>query len=523
MIFLGAGRAGVVRLSSIALWLGAIVFAAPAQAAWYKASSRHFIIYADENPTTLSDFATRLERFDQAARILLHMDDPTVGDGNRLTVYVLPTDADVRKLAGDKSGFLSGFYIGKVEGSLAYIPRRDKGELGEETVLYHEYTHHLMMQQLDQPYPEWYVEGFAEFLSSPIFNHDGSVGLGTPRESRMWGLVSGKQLPLDQMLGETYGDIDKLPNDLRESIYGRGWLLVHYLTMEPKRQGQLSRYILGIANGMAPLASAQAAFGDLKQLDKDLSSYMNRSMLKYFKINGGAIHPAIVDVQPLSAGASEIVLLRGEMKYAARSSNAGEYVAQAKAIEARYPGDPLVEATLAEAAVDADDADDAEAAADRAVKADPHDAEPLILKGRALEIKARDEDMDARKRTFEEARRTFIAANSIDTEDPEPLFDFYESYLREGIRPNDNAIAALHYASDLAPQDVGVRMNSAIAYLEAGKLQDARKTLTVVAYSPHASDAAVIAKRMMTDIDAGDAKAALMETRGAARGQSSSN
>ena len=56
------------------------------------------------------------------------MDDPAIGDGNRLTVYVLPTDADVRKLAGDTTGFLSGFYTGRATGSLAYIAKRNGPE-----------------------------------------------------------------------------------------------------------------------------------------------------------------------------------------------------------------------------------------------------------------------------------------------------------------------------------------------------------------------------------------------------------
>lgn len=497
--------------------------AAHADAAWYKASSKHFIIYADDSPKALADFGTRLEGFDQAARILLRMDDPQVGDGNRLTIYVLPNAAEVRRLAGDKSGFLDGFYTGRVEGSLAYIPKHT-GELGAESVLYHEYTHHLMMQQLDQPYPEWYVEGFAEFLSSPIFGKDGSIGLGTPQESRMWGLIEGKQLPIEQMLGGTYGDITQLPNDLRESIYGRGWVLVHYLTMDPKRQGQLSRYILAIGQGTPALTAAQNAFGDLKQLDKELNSYMAQRSLKYFKIAGAAIHPAPVDVQPLSPGASEVVLIRGEMKNGVPASEAEALAARVRAIETRYPGDALVEATLAEAELNAHHAAAAAAAADRAAKADPRSVEPLILEGRAIEESARDAaDREQRRAEFDKARRIFVTANKLDTEDPEPLYEYYWSYLHQGIQPTDNARAGLHYASDLAPQDIGARMNSAIAYLEEGKPKDARAALVVVAFSPHAARAAEVAKRMMTDIDAGNAKAALAETRRVATSAEGSN
>ena len=43
--------------------------------------------------------------------------------------------------------------------------------------------------------------------------------------------------------------------------------------------------------------------------------------------------------------------------------------------------------------------------------------------------------------------------------------EFYMAFLGEGIAPTANALAALHYASDLAPQDLGMRMNSAMAYL----------------------------------------------------------
>jgi hypothetical protein len=81
------------------------------------------------------------------------------------------------------------------------------------------------------------------------------------------------------------------------------------------------------------------------------------------------------------------------------------------------------------------------------------------------------------------------------------------------VRPNDNAIAALHYASDLAPQDLGVRLNSAIAYLNEDKVKEARNTLTIVAYSPHAEEVGDLARRMIAAIDAGKGKAALLELR----------
>jgi Flp pilus assembly protein TadD len=86
---------------------------------------------------------------------------------------------------------------------------------------------------------------------------------------------------------------------------------------------------------------------------------------------------------------------------------------------------------------------------------------------------------------------------------------FYMTFMREGKRPTPNALAALHHASDLAPQDYGVRLNSALAYLQEGKTKEARQALVAVAYSPHAEGAADAARRMIARIDAGDAQGAI--------------
>src|SRR5207244_3728742 len=115
-----------------------------------------------------------------------------------------------------------------------------------------------------------------------------------------------------------------------------------------------------------------------------------------------------------------------------------------------------------------------------------------------------------RRQQFEQARGIFVAANKIDTEDPEPLYDFYKSYPLEGVRPNDNAIAAMHYASDLVPQDAGLRMNSAIAYLTERKLPEARAKLAPVSYSPQGGEAPERAEITTRKINQGDAKGTLM-------------
>jgi len=495
-----------VRLAALLLFLPS-----PALAAWHEARTRHFIIYADKKPAALAAFATKLEKFDRAVRQVRVMSDPAVGDGNRLTIFVLSNDNAVRKLIGDKSGRLAGYYIGRASGPVAFVPGRTDGAgddeaLQADTVFFHEYAHHLMMQALDKPLPKWLVEGFAEFLSTARFPKDGSVVLGAPAMHRSWALYNREGgLSLESLLASDH----KIKTDEQEeSLYAFGWLLVHYLTFDPARQGQLARYVDAIARGTSPSAAAQATFGDVKRLNRDVTSYLNRATIKAHVIPPEQLRTSSPEVRPLSPGASAVVMLHAQSRSGVDEKNAESLAAQIRAVAGRFPGDPMVEAALAEAEIDAGHADAAEAAAARALAADPRNTGAMVLKGRALVARAGSAGADS-DALFNSARAIFIAANKVDTEDPEPLMEYYNSFGEQGERPTPNAVAALHYASNLAPQDLGLRLSSAWRYIVDGKLAEARQALIPIAYDPHGENLAELARRMLVKLDAGDAKGAL--------------
>jgi len=509
--------------------LAALLCAVPAQATWYRASSEHFLIYSEQRPEVLREFAENLEKFDGAVRAVRGMQDLPLSQGNRVTIFTLRDSADVQRLAGDKSGFIQGFYRGSAAGSVAYVARGEGSNatrdapigsnirsqsmntnMTGETILLHEYSHHLMMQDLEVPYPEWLVEGFAEFMSTAQFEKGLAVGIGLPAGHRYYGLLNGQMLPLETLLSGRY---DKITVEQRESIYGRGWLLTHYLTFEPSRKGQLHAYLLSLAKGVEPLQAAHDNFGDLKKLERDLDGYLHRSSLQYLKVSGTALSFAPIDIRPLSIGGSAVLPLLAEIKNGVDAKQTEAMAQKVRSVEALYAGDELVETTLAEAELDANHFDAAEAAANKAMKAGPRDTDAIVLKGRAIEERADAADGASRAKLFEQARDTFIAANKIDAEDPEPLMEYYKTFVREGQRPTANAIAALHYASDLAPQDLGLRMNSAMAYLAENKPLDARHALIPIAYDPHGGGYARAAHAMVDRIDAGDSKGAMAAAR----------
>jgi tetratricopeptide (TPR) repeat protein len=482
-----------------------------ANANWYQATSKHFVIFADEDPRQLSDFANRLERFDQAVRLVRGMDDPPVGLGNRLTVFVLSNVEAVQQLAGGDK-FIDGFYIGRASGSCVWVPRKpdsdaDEAGMSAEVVFFHEYAHHLMFQINDRPLPEWVVEGFAEFMSTARFEKNGDVGLGVPPKFRAYGLFGSDQLPLERLLA---GNYSKITVDQRESIYGRAWLLIHYLSFEPARAGQLERYVDLISKGTPSIEAARTAFGDLRQLDRELDTYLNRHSLKYLRLSGAKFHSVPITVTGLSAGAAKVIPLRAQSKRGVDEKTAEPLAVKVRALEAQFPGDELIELTLSEAELDAGHAEASIKAADRVLHLNPANTKAMILKGRATESLGEKMSGPQHHQTFVSARNLFLAANKVDTEDPEALAEFYQSYLTEGVRPTDNAIAALHYASDLAPQDEGLRMNSAIRYIEDGKSADAKQALRVVAYDPHGGSEAELARAIIEKIDSGAGKEAIL-------------
>jgi hypothetical protein len=216
-----------------------------------------------------------------------------------------------------------------------------------------------------------------------------------------------------------------------------------------------------------------------------------------------------VEITTLTPGAAAALPIAMELKNGVEADSAQRVAGEARAVEASYRGDPIVETDLAAAELDAGDYAAADAAADRALATNPKMTKAMIVKGRA-----KIEELAKAKGTssaFADARSWFLDANKIDQEDPEPLYYFYRSFVREGIAPTKNAIAALHYASDLAPQDENLRLMSAGQYLNDNAPKDARSTLVPLAYSPHAGKAAEMARSIIARIDAGDASGALKE------------
>ncbi len=472
-------------------WLTLLLclFAAPAFAGpkWLEASSDHFVIYSDQKEKDVREFADRLERYHNAMIAGLRLENKKPSPSNRVTVYVVRTAGEVQKLVQDKNKFVAGFYLPRAGGSVAFVPRVDTGAENvswSELVLLHEYAHHIMFSVSAQNFPLWYSEGFAEFYGTAKFEKDGDVGLGLPAVHRGGELNYANDVPIELLL-DTAAYLKNKKKGY-DSFYGRSWLLFHYLRFSKERKGQLTLYFNRLSAGDTEITAAKTAFGDLKQLDKELDKYQQNSRWSYNQIAAEAVRPGPITVIALSEGASAIMPVRVQSKRGVTEDEAKTLVVTARSIAEKYPNDPFVLNALSEAEYDGGNDKEAIAAADKAIAIDNNQINAHIQKGYAMARMAGDaEDRDA---AWRDVRKQFVKVNKIENDNPIPLIEYYQSFREQGKEPTKTALDGLSWALALSPFDGGLRWSVANEEMDAGKYADAIATLGPLAHTPHKSE-----------------------------------
>ncbi len=478
-----------------------------AHADWHVASSTHFVVYANDTPEHVREFTTRLERFDSAIRVLHAQPEGKLGKSARVTVYVVGDVDEIRKLTG--SDEIAGFYIPRANDSVAFTPRAtgqgaDYG-FTAQAVLFHEYTHHWMLTNwADAAFPPWFVEGFAELHATAMMRPDGGVTFGAVPVYRKFTVANYNLLPSEVLLRPNPG---KLDGPTRDALYSRGWLLMHYLYFDAARRGQLAAYIGAINSGKSVL-EAGSLLGDVSGLDFKLNAYGKRSVLPSVTIPANELSVGEVQIRKLSPAEAAIMPAFILSNRGVSPTTAPRVADLARRLAAPYPNDAVVQNELAEANYDAQDYAGSEAAADRALAADPNSIHALLYKGMAEEAAARKDKVTDPAR-WAEIRHWFLTANKLDTEDPRPLVEFYNSYRAAKQASTKNADNALIYAYALAPYDGGLRTTAAYVFLQQGKLALARTALGPVAYNLDDPAPAAFALKVMTAIDSGGATAGL--------------
>ena len=493
-------------MTGLRIWLFlALLFSAfaPAHAEWWEAKTEHFVIYSQDTEQKTRAFAVELERFDHALRSLQSTKfDPITSDSQRVMIFRSGDVDDIGLLAPGAAGF----YIPRMN-PVAFTPARatrvtqgsivkrdSRTDLDPRSVLFHEYAHHFMFQNFAAGYPSWYIEAFAETAATIVLKDDGTFHLGNPPQYRSDALFNSMMTVSPQSLLASTAKPDF------EDYYGYysvGWLMNHYLTFEPSRQGQLKTYLRLVNGGMDSGPAARQAFGDLNKLGSEIGRY------KKGRLGGAVVRPATqanlsVAMRKLAPDEEAIMKLRMRSKAGVTRKEARGIAADARGVARRYPNSLLVYLELAEAEFDAENYAAAQAAADRALQIRPDSIEALNRKAQILiELGRKD------KSQLAPARPLLAKAHELDPANPEPLYLNYLTYYYSGQAIPESAIIGLERAYDSARQDTGLRLVLARQLLLEQKGKLARDILLPLGLNPHESKNKKTIRGIIEMIDAG--------------------
>lgn len=211
----------------VVMWL-ILFWPTLAMAEWREAKTPHFLIYSQGSEKSLHQRAERLE----ALHYLMQRATGVSEEPHpyRVRVYVVSDVGAVQRLLGEHDEGVVGFYRPRREGPVAFIPETENVGLNPQIVLFHEYAHHFMLQNFPVAYPPWYIEGFAEMVSTASFEQVGKITYGKVADHRAYEfdgrVVDAREMLIKPPVVTTGTGLN----------YGDSWLLTHYLTFAPTRR-----------------------------------------------------------------------------------------------------------------------------------------------------------------------------------------------------------------------------------------------------------------------------------------------
>ena len=487
------------KLAALTLAFFTTALTTPAHAEWLEAKSKHFTVYGDMPEADLRQRTQRLERFDAALRGLFK-----VTTDDNATIYFVASLEEIRKLARMEN--VAGFYRADAQGAVGIVPERlpDYMRISPDRVLYHEYTHHMLLSNTTQFFPGWVTEGLAELFMSAKFDEKGNVIIGEPNANRSWAMGSLSRWSVRRLLDS---DANPPKIDDRIELYSRGWLMCHYLLIGNKRPGQFFKFIDAINAGMPPLQAGEQVFGNLEKLDQEIERYVRANKFPSSLLSAEKLSATTdVSVRRFTPGETAIFKYRLVSANGVDEKSAVTLANTARRAATGFPDDTFVQRTMAEIEYDAKGYDAADVHASRALAIDPKNIMAMVYKGRVAVQRAMISKNPAQWR---EARRWFLAANRLDPNYALPFALYHDSFVAAGQEPPADAIAGISRAVVLVPADSSLRVRAGIALIRAGDLKLARTVLAPVAFNPHEAGKNPYAK-LVKEMDAGATREALL-------------
>jgi hypothetical protein len=490
-IFKALGRFGAKAL--LACGIAAILAASPASAwaaPWLRAETPRFVIYSNGSETTLRKYAERVELLDAVFWAVYGLERPAPPP-RKLPIYLVEDIKQMRMVSPGLPDNVAGFYAADPLDVYAM----GLSSAGNEYVLLHEYTHHLMLQYFPYGYPAWFVEGYAEyFMNSTVDESAIKVGLVT---GRLDNLIGNNWLPFEDMLSKR---VFEIPQPRRSTFYAQAWLMTHYLVSDPERGEQLKAYLTAVGQGQPSVDAMQKATGLTPDAWKGRMRTYVSGQLRYTQLKRADFPKAPVEITRPPPSTEDLLLDDMHVKTGVSPQYREGLLAQIRAKAARYPDDAFAQFALARAEVEIGDPQAGAAILKRRLAANPKDVEALALEAKRLMAEG-DATPAVRGERYNQAGALLATAFKLDPARYQTLFQFAASRAGEANYPSDNTLTALLMALKLAPQVGEIRMETAQGLIKRSRTKEAAAVLVPLANSPHGGALAKQAQDLLATIN----------------------
>jgi tetratricopeptide (TPR) repeat protein len=252
---------------------------------WIQVTSPHFVVATNAGEKQARRVADQFERM----RSVFHVLFPKlqIDPASPIVVLAIRDEANFRALEPAASLAkgqlkLGGLFLRAPEKNYVLMRLDAEGD-HPYAVVYHEYTH-LILSKAAEWLPLWLNEGLAEFYQNTEI-HETYVELGQPSLENLFVLRAHKLLPLATLFAVDRNSPYYHEENKGSIFYAESWALVHYLRQKDQQDNtlRLNHYIDLLADKTEPLTAANAAFGDLNELEKALEGYVQQAAFHYIR------------------------------------------------------------------------------------------------------------------------------------------------------------------------------------------------------------------------------------------------
>src|SRR5579859_5201786 len=278
---------------------------------WIEVRSPHFTVVTNSNEKQGRHIADQFERM----RSVFHVAFPKlqIDPGAPLIVLAIKDEKGFRALEPEAylakgSVKLGGLFLRASDKNYVLMRLDAEGE-HPYAIVYHEYTH-LLLSKSAEFMPLWLNEGLAEFYQNTDIR-DKEALLGQPSGDDILWLRQNRLLPLATLFTVDHNSPYYHEENKGSIFYAESWALTHYLKMKEfaEKTHHVSEYLELLSKQVDPVTAAARAFGDLKQLQQELDSYIHQtSGFRYLKmVTTTEVDDSAFKVQTLTGAQADAV------------------------------------------------------------------------------------------------------------------------------------------------------------------------------------------------------------------------